>query len=394
MWGLVAPTALLAQSAVEEPPPPKFIFGPLGVTPRIALTKVGVDTNPLNTPGASDRDFTATIEPGVDSSLRMGRARLSGKTSLEYLYFNESSSQRSINLSQEGRIELSMHRVRPYMFGGYLRTRQRPTPEIDLRVQQKTTHGGIGSGLRLGSRLRMDAEVRRTRFEFGEGRHGSLEVANALNRDSDVGKLTTRFILTPLTTFAVRTEVEHDRFKFSAVRDNNSFSVIPGFELKPSALISGAVFAGYKRFNAQHPTVPDFSGVVVQADAQYVMREATLFNLQVERDLTYSIDPEQPYYVQTGVSLSVTQMLGLNWFFSGRLGQTRLAYRDFLSLAGDADGVGRRTDRVLLHGVSFGRRLGEDIRIGFDVNYVRRHSSVARSEYEGYRFGGSISYGS
>src|SRR5687768_13743055 len=125
------PVTAFAQSAVDEAPPSTFIFGPLGLTPRIALRNVGVDTNPLNEPGEPARDFTATLVPGVDSTLRIGRGRLTGKTSLEYVHFNQTRSQRSANVNQEARAELLLNRITPYAVGTYLRTRQRPTPEID-----------------------------------------------------------------------------------------------------------------------------------------------------------------------------------------------------------------------------------------------------------------------
>jgi hypothetical protein len=391
---LVLPSTLVAQSAAEEETPPKFIFGPLGLTPRIALKDLGFDTNPLNQPGESERDFTFTLEPGLDSSLRIGRGRLSGKTSLEWLYYNESSTQRSINLNQEARAELSLNRVRPYVFGGYLRTRQRPTPEIDLRVQQNTTTRGAGTALFLGSRLRLDVEARRREFVFDKGEHGDLAVAQALNRDSDAASLAARFILTPLTTFVVRAEVQQDRFKFSAVRDNDSISVIPGFEFKPAAMVSGTVLVGYRRFDADDVTVPDFAGVVGHVDARYIFRESTLFNVVADRDVTYSIDVDQPYYVLNGGLLSMTHILGINWFVVGRIGETRLAYRDFVSPnEGGNAARSARTDRVFIRGFGVGRRLGEDLRVGFDVNYVRRRSTEAASEYQGFRFGGSISYG-
>ncbi|MGH9172781.1 MAG: outer membrane beta-barrel protein, partial [Vicinamibacterales bacterium] len=394
LWALAAPTTLLAQSAEDEGPPPKFIFGPVGLTPRIALRDVGVDTNPLNQAGESTRDFTFTLEPGLDSALRIGRGRLTAKTSVEWLYYNDASSQRSVNLNQEARAELVLNRVRPYVFGAYLRTRQRPTPEIDERVQQNTTNAGVGTRLLVGSRFRFDVEARRTQYEFGDGDHGDDDIANALNRDSDAGSLITRFVLTPLTTFIVRSEVQRDRFEFSPVRDNNSISVVPGFELKPSALISGLVLVGFRSFDPVDASVPNFAGLVGRVDAQHILRESTLFSLQADRDVVYSIETEQPYYVQNGARLSMTQVLGLHWYVVGRIGGVRLAYRDFVTpAAGSDDASSDRIDRVSIRGFGIGRRLGDDLRIGFDVNYVQRRSTIAASEYEGYRFGGSISYG-
>jgi len=80
---------------------------------------------------------------------------------------------------------------------------------------------------------------------------------------------------------------------------------------------------------------------------------------------------------------------GLNWYAIGRVGESRLNYREFLPTLTDS-----RVDRVFTRGFGFGRRLGTDIRIGFDIDYVRRRSTIALNEYEGYRVGGSFSYGS
>jgi hypothetical protein len=92
--------------------------------------------------------------------------------------------------------------------------------------------------------------------------------------------------------------------------------------------------------------------------------------------------------------VALTQIIGLNWYVIGRIGETRLAYRDFVSPdVIDLNRSPARTDRLLRRGVGIGRRLGDDIRVGFDVDYVRRRSNVAQQEYEGYKFGGSISYG-
>ena len=60
---------------------------------------------------------------------RSGRAR---RISLTASFELVLGSQRSLNLSQDGRLEVTLNRLKPYMFGGYLRTRQRPpaTPSM------------------------------------------------------------------------------------------------------------------------------------------------------------------------------------------------------------------------------------------------------------------------
>ena len=53
-------------------------LGPLALTPRFSVRNLGVDTNVFNSANLPTRDFTATFGPGVDTWLRIGRARLSG----------------------------------------------------------------------------------------------------------------------------------------------------------------------------------------------------------------------------------------------------------------------------------------------------------------------------
>src|SRR4029079_9395478 len=93
-WCLLAgtPAASRAQTFPDEVDAEKFQFGPLGLTPRIALKNLGVDTNPFNAPGETERDATATLVPGVDTTLRAGRGLFTGKTSLEWNYFDQASS--------------------------------------------------------------------------------------------------------------------------------------------------------------------------------------------------------------------------------------------------------------------------------------------------------------
>jgi hypothetical protein len=384
------PESVSAQG-VDGAASPRFIFGPLGITPRIALKDVGVDSNPQNQAGDAERDFTATLVPGVDTYLRIGKGRLTGKTSVEYLYFNKSDTLRSFNVNQELRAEVALNRVSPFVAGGYLRTRQRPNFEIDTRVQQNVTYVGVGAALRLGGRTSVEIEGRRGQFRFGDGKYGDPSIAQALDRDTDTYAVTTKVALTPLTTFVLRGESLRDRFTFDPVRSSDSVSVLPGFEFKPSALIAGKVSVGYRRFDALDASVPDFAGVIGELDARYTWREQTRFGFKATRNIDYSIGELEPYYVTNGGSLEITQIIGLNWYAAARGGRSRLVYRNFID--GRAGTVGR-SDRVDMYGVGFGRKLGDDIRVGLDVNKVRRLSVIPTRQYEGYRVGVSISYGS
>jgi hypothetical protein len=373
---------------------PRFIFGPLGITPKFAIKDFGVDTNPSNSPDGGDRDLTFTVSPGVDTVLRVGRGRLSGKTTLDYVYFNESESLRSFNINQDARAEVVLNRLSPFVTGAYLHTRQRPNLEIDERVQQNTRSAGAGVGVRLGSRTKLEAEGRQTRITFGEGTYGDPDIAEALDRDSDVYGVTTAITLTPLTTFLIRGERNLDRFVSSPVRDSDSVTILPGFNFKPAALISGKVMVGYRHFDARDASVPDFGGLVGEVDASYTWREQTRFGFKANRSLEYSTEDFHPYFVVNSGGVELTQSIGVRWFAAVRGGRARLVYRDFVSPAvTSTDEVGR-SERVDTYGLGFGRVLRSDLRVGVDLNYTRRTSTEAVREYDGYRVGVSISYGS
>ena len=67
------------------PPPPRkpvgqMDFGPLVVTPTIALLNVGVDSNIQNTQGELTSDFTMTVSPQINVKYKAGRVSGEART--------------------------------------------------------------------------------------------------------------------------------------------------------------------------------------------------------------------------------------------------------------------------------------------------------------------------
>jgi hypothetical protein len=393
---LTSAPRLLAQEAPSDQEEPsgveaaKFRWGPLGVTPRISVTQVGVDTNVLNSAGEPVRDFTATVSPGVENVLRLGRAELTLRTFLNWTYFRESADQRSVGFSEEARVDVLLNRVSPHVSAAYASTRQRPNLEIDARVRQKQRQFRGGSVVRLGSRTSLDLAVNYSEVDFGDEQSGDAQLAHALNRESRVASIFFRMALTPLTTFVVQTTGLQDRFRTSVQRDSNSLLIMPGFEFKPLALISGRAFVGYRLLDVRDKRAPDFSGLAASADVRYVMREMTQFGVALTRDVDYSIGASEPYSVVTGGTVSVTQAIGIDWYVAARAGRTEVRYRSLLE--GPAGGA-ERLERGSAYGAGIGRRLGTDFRVGVDVDYVDRRSDISGRNYDGLRVGGSIAYG-
>ena len=379
-------------------------LGPLALTPSITVTSVGIDDNVFNDFENPKRDTTAAVGPAMNFWLRAGRSRLSGKASSQYLYFKDFENQRGWNSSNEGKWEVPFARITPFATGSYTNTRERPGFEIDARVRQLARSAGIGIGLRLSGKTEVVVDAKRTQLKFDERATFLGEsLAHALNRKSDSAGVEWRYALTPLTTFVLRTEGRKDRFTFDPLRNADSVSVMPGFELKPVALISGTVAVGYKRFTTLDASVPDYQGLVASVAAKYVL-SATKFELRVARDLAYSFEPSEPYYALTDTGLTVTQRVTRRWDGVGRIGWQLLGYRAVAPGSQGSTGstgsngsttlLSERADHGRLYGAGIGYRIAPLLRVGFDANYTRRESgALIFRDYSGLRLGASMSYG-
>jgi hypothetical protein len=382
-----APGLALAQLTRDGTDAARFRFGPLALTPRLAIQNLGVDTNVFNSPSDPVRDTTVTIAPGADAWLRFSRVLVTSKTTSDWIYYQKAASQRSFNIIEDWRIDIDLLRATPRITGLYLRTRQRLNDEVDARVQQKHVAGGVGITIPAGSRLTFDLDARRTRYDFSQGAHGDPTLAEALNRDTDHATVAGRVELTPLTSITVKAESIRDRFAFSPERDSDSIRVMPGVTFQPFAVISGSAFVGYRRFDTLSPAVPNFSGVVASVELKYVLLDVFRVVGRVKRDIDYSLDLDEPFFVSTSVGAEVLQAIGLNWDVVGRVRRGALAYQQV------TPGQPGRIDRMYLVGTGLGRRLGQDLRIGFDVDFVKRTSALESRTFEGLRFGGSLTYG-
>jgi hypothetical protein len=380
-----------AQVPPEEPAADARLHaGPLTAHPRLAIRNVGVDTNVYNESARPTRDLTATFGPELDSWLRVGRLRLAGRTGVQWTYFRDQSDERSLDASVAGRASLDLGWLRPHASGWRTRTRQRPNLEIDARVKREERSIGLGVDVRLGPRLWLDVARGDRTYEFDPGLFGRVIFADALNRRETETTLIGRWILTPLTTIRVTAGERRDRFETTPLRNSDSQFVIPGIEFKPLALVSGTAAVGYKRFRPLSDGVPSFVGAVADVQLSYLLRDLTRISVIVRRDVDYSFEDAQPYYVSDGSRLSVIQALGSAWDVTASVGRTALAYRTRGASGGVV--VGRR-DRVLVTGLGVGRRMGREVRVGVDIEYAARVSSVTDREYAGVRAGGVVTYG-
>jgi len=106
------------------------------------------------------------------------------------------------------------------------------------------------------------------------------------------------------------------------------------------------------------------------------------------RDVAYSYELANPYYVQTGWTATLTQRLFGPWDFQLLGGRDGLAYEGVTLPSGD-----RRRDRVDRLGGGVGYQIGSGVRLSFDVQSWQRQSERPGGDYRTLRAGFSGAYG-
>ena len=386
----------------SEPPATVPVrFGPIALAPTLTLANVGWDSNVFNqqTDVDSPDDFIAIVRPEVRAWMRLGRGRLSGRSAVDFAYFERYQHERSIDPDVEARLDVPFTRVMPYVAGRWVRAKQRFGFEIDERIRRHEDSQLVGVDVRVGPRTSLDLSGRRNRLKFeGESVSDDPLVSEFYDYTSHGAALAVRRQLTPLTSFTVTADGHRDRFDLDPERDTDSLRFTAGFEFKPFALISGRAYAGWQRVDLTAPGSPPFTGTVASVDLAYTLLGATRFGVQFQHDLSYSAIEGQHAYLLSGVSVSVNHRLGGRWDVGARIGRHRLSYGVFAPLD---DAVGGSppsltpADREIIeqYGGEIGYRFGPDMRVAVDVGHDHRRSTVtAGREYQRTRAGMSLDY--
>jgi hypothetical protein len=367
--------------------------GPFYVTPTVLLKNAGVDTNVFNQSGDQKSDFTVTLAPQADIAIPIARRGLFRTTvGTDLVYYATYDSERSIDPFVHARGEAYAHRLTLFADESYLNTRQRPNYEIDLRSRHLENDLLAGAELRLTPRLSVEIAGRRAITQYdADAFFDGTRLQQTLDRTTTGGVGTVRFRLTPLTTFGVKGDSLQDDFTYSPERNSRSFRVMPGVEFKPRALVSGYAWVGYREFTPDQPAVlPQFSGLVADLGLSYTLLGSTTFGVSYHRDLTYSYEVDDPFFVDNSVGGSIRRALGGRFDAIASIDRHVYAYERLLTLPSGPD----RTDTTWVYGANVGYRFRRQGRIGFGANYYQRESTTVRLvQYDGLRFGVTVNYG-
>lgn len=378
-------------AAAQQPPDAvasaPIRLGPLGLGPRIALTNVGIDTNVFNEAENPKQDFTLTASPGIELWLRAGRGLLSAEGRIDFAYFAKYSTETSVGRSVSAGYELPFNRVRPLVHFSSTNARERPGYEIDARVRRQENGGLAGMDVRLAGKSSLQMGYRQSHTTYDQDAiFEGQRLDQSLNRASKAAEAVFRYKLTPMTTWVVRASGEQERFAFATARNSNTGRISTGFDLGRFALIRGSAFVGYRTLTAvDGGTAAPFRGVTADINVSYTAPTQTRVSLVTSREIEYSYELAHPYYLQTGLSLTVTQRIIGQWDLQALGGRDRLDYR--------APSPSDRVDTVNRIGGGVGYQFAERVRVGLDALAQHRQSALPVRNHRSFRVGGSVTYG-
>jgi hypothetical protein len=388
-------TPTLAQTPADGGPDPARIrvrVGPLLMNPTIALANLGIDQNVFNDPLDQNpkKDFTLTVVPSTDLWLRMGRTWFTGLLKEEIIWYQKYANERAANTTYSLGWKVPLNRLNFTVGATYRNVKDRHGCEIDTRARRTELQYDGSAEFRGLSKTFFGVRASRVSENFAnDAVFLTVNLNTELNRVSTTIGGFVRHQLTPLTSIAANATRTQDRFEFSSLRDANSTGVSADIVFDPFALIKGSVSIGYRDFEPQAPGVPSYQGATAAVNLSYTLLGTTKFGFGAMRDVQYSYDVNQPYYVQTGFVGSISQQIFGPVDVVGRGGTQTLAYRD---RAGADVLVLNRVDHVHSYGAGIGYRMGKELRLGFNVDETKRLSDVVQRQYKNLTFGTSVTY--
>jgi hypothetical protein len=395
LLALMRVTPVAAQGPADSEPDPartRVRIGPLYMNPTVALANLGIDQNVFN--DAEDqnpkKDFTLNVVPNLDVWLRMGRTWITGALKEEIVWYQKYSTERAANTTYSLGWKVPLNRLTASVGATYANVRDRPGFEIDARSRRRELRYNGSVEVRALSKTFFGVTASRQSVDFDKD---IVFLKSALyfelNRVTTTGGLSVRHQLTPLTSISLTASRSQDRFEFSSLRNSNSTALAATVSFDPFALIKGSATFGYRDFEPLAPDLPSFKGATAAMNLSYTLLGATRFSIGATRDVQYSYDINQPYYLQTGATGSIAQQLFGPLDVVVRGGAQNLAYR---ARVGTALLLADRLDRVRTYGAGIGYHLGRDLRVGFNVDETRRVSDVALRRYNNLTMGTSVTY--
>jgi hypothetical protein len=358
--------------------------GPLRLKPRIGLVNVGYDSNIHHAAVRPQEDVVATVRGGLDASSRTPHLSVQASGTADYMYFGRHDDQRSVNVAANGRIEVPVGGLTPYVDAGYDRGLAREQFDMNRRLHRTLLRAETGGAFENAREVSLVASARHRRIDYVETASAAGGGSHSLDRHEDRLSMVARAPLSALTAIQLRVSGERARFMSATERDATRLACVPGLVFGPDAALSGRAHVGYEQVNFVEPVLPSYRGLVGDIAVSRPISDRTRLTASGLREFRYSADRASEYYAFSTAGGGVSHWITRQWRLD--------VAADYKWLRYDA-GPGRlaRTDNGYTATAQVGRRVG-DTTFEFGVTYERRLSTLARERFTAVMAGLSVLY--
>ena len=367
--------------AETEPTAGVISLGPVKVAPGLTIRELGWDSNVFNDPESAipKEDYLVAMQPDAAVFARLRFVKVSAYAGLDLNYFKEYTAENSTGHLLRGRFDLLLGRLRPFVAAGETKIRARPNGEVDVRADRQDSELSGGVAFDLSAHSLVYAAAVATEFAFDDAFEGDVNVASTMTRDGNDYSAGVRTDLTPLLALTLLGGYHEDLFTYVPLRNTESYYGSAQLKFAPEGVINGSAAVTYRSMTPVDPTVRPFRGILGTVGLTYSFLEVGRLNLGLGRNLEYSFDTAEAYYLENTISLVYThrivgmidvQVKGSRSLFDYEASDTVPAHNDTLDAAGG----------------SLGYNLKNRTRVAVNYEYSRRRSlALADRNYERQR---------
>ena len=346
-------------AALPEDPPAVSLYrlGSVLVNPTLTVPEVGQDSNVFNDDTAPRQDFVVKFTPRVDFFSDFGLFRLAAEAGTTFTYYHRFESERSIAEQVRGRLTARLSRVRPWIGAASVRSNER-TVEIDSRAKRSDRELAAGVQFDVSPLAVLMVSANRLNVAYSDDdAYLGTSLGEELNRTTDAVSASLRFQATPLTTLTFTGYVGRDTFEFADSRDAKSRGGEVAVNFGSEAVIRGRLAVGFRDHAPVDPTLAGFRGMTGRGGVTTVLPWRAILGADYVRDVQYSYDEAEGYYVENGADVVYTQRIGGPFDVQVKVGRHALDYSARLASPARSEAL-RSYQGGIGYSVESGSRVG------------------------------------
>jgi len=389
---MVCPGSAVLQAQEEEATSPidRAIeelsnWGPLYWKTRLKLKDLGYDSNLFQQEEGQVSSLTATLTPGIDLFLPMGRRQmLWAAEDLDVVYYAKDPPGLYLNNDAALGYDLYLKRIQLSLSDRYKTSLQRPNEEIDARVRRVNNliSGELLLDLspRVSAGLTHQSDTIRYEDKTVEEPGTPEGLALILDRTERRNGLLLRYDALPRTSFLLK--ARHTDYDFrdpASTRESTEMRYLVGVAFDPTGLITGELEVGYSLFTADLAPDQDFEGFVGRSEVTWRTKPWFHISVNAERDRRFSTYASNLFYLYEKLEGLVSlRIAGTGWLDLG-FGEDRSDYPVAdVNIGTDEEPVlVKREDRFTNPILGFRYYPREGMVLGFEARYRSRTSNFA-----------------